>query len=113
MAFLTLYSRKIYLTNYIHKLQNGLTDMTREKLELTDHITKLTSQISDMGAHESPAVKKLEARLAELKQFEAKLDIEMQKRQTQVQAAQTEMQSLDQSLSQSIQSSFSVKYTAG
>ena len=110
MAFLTQLSRKMYLTDYINKTEMKLSDLTRQKLDMTDDITRLTSQISDIGNNESPAVKKLEARLAELKMFDAKLDIEKQKMETKLQAAQTEMNSLSQSLNNSIQSSFTVHY---
>lgn len=113
MGFLVLHSRQIMLTDYVNKLQGSLADMTREKLSLTNDITKLTSQISDISNHESPAVKKLEARLAELKQFEAKIDIEIQNKQTQIQAAQTELNSVKESLSGAIQSSFAIKYGGG
>lgn len=113
MAFLTLFSRKIYLTDYINRTEDKLTNLTRQKLEMSDHISQITSQISDISNHESPSVKKLEARLAELKQFDARLDMEKQKLETKLQAANTEMQSLSQSLNSSIQSSFTVNYGGG
>ena len=99
--------------DYVNKTEMKLTDLTRQKLNMADDITRLTSQISDIGNNESPAVKKLEARLAELKMFDAKLDVEKQKMETKLQAAQTEMQSLSQSLDNSIKSTFSVTYGGG
>ena len=99
--------------DYVNKTEMKLTDLTRQKLNMADDITRLTSQISDIGNNESPAVKKLEARLAELKMFDAKLDVEKQKMETKLQAAQTEMQSLSQSLDNSIKSTFSVSYGGG
>lgn len=113
MGFLVLHMQQQMLLNQVNNLQCSLTDMTREKLSLTNDITKLTSQISDISNHESPAVKKLEARLAELKQFESKMDLEIQNQQTQLQAAQTQLNSVKESLGGAIQSSFSIKYGGG
>lgn len=113
MAIFPQLSRKMYLIDYVNKTEMTLTDLTRQKLDMTDDITRLTSQISDMSDHESPAVKKLEARLAELKQFEAKLDLQKQKIEAKLQAANTELNSLSESLNNSIQSSFTVRYAGG
>ena len=113
MGFLVLHMEQQMLLNQVNKLQCSLTDMTREKLTLANDITKLTSQISDIGNSESPAVKKLEARLAELKQFESKMDLEIQDQQTRLQASQTQLESVKQSLGGAIQSSFSINYGGG
>ena len=107
MAFLVAFNRKMYLTAYVNDLQSKITDIIAQKLNLTETITQLTSQISDIGNTDSPAVKKLEARKAELENLDKQLEMQMQKMQAQLQAAQTELQSADQALAQNIQSSFS------
>lgn len=111
MGFLVSFSRSMYLTSYINKLQGRLDDITTQKLNLTDTITQLTSQISDIGNTDSPAVKQLQARKVELENLDAQLELRMKKIQTQLQAATTEQQSADQMLQQNIQKSFS--YNAG
>lgn len=111
MGFLVSFSRSMYLTSYINKLQSRLDDITTQKLNLTDTITQLTSQISDIGNTDSPAVKQLQARKVELENLDAQLELRMKKIQTQLQAASTEQQSADQMLQQNIQKSFS--YNAG
>ncbi len=111
MGFLVSFSRTMYLTSYVNKLQSRLDDITTQKLNLTDTITQLTSQISDIGNTDSPAVKQLQARKAELENLDSQLELRMKKIQTQLQAAQTEQQSADQMLQQNIQKSFS--YNAG
>ncbi len=111
MGFLVSFSRSMYLTSYINKLQSRLDDITTQKLNLTDTITQLTSQISDIGNTDSPAVKQLQARKVELENLDAQLELRMKKIQTQLQAATTEQQSADQMLQQNIQKSFS--YNAG
>ena len=111
MGFLVAFNRKMYLTSYVHNLQVKLNDITTQKLNLTDSISKLTSDISDIGDTDSPAVKQLEARKAELENLDKQLDMRMQKIQTQLQAANTELESADQMLQQTLQRSFS--YTGG
>ena len=111
MGFLVAFNRKMYLTSYVHNLQVKLNDITTQKLNLTDSISKLTSDISDIGDTDSPAVKQLEARKAELENLDKQLDRRMQKIQTQLQAANTELESADQMLQQTLQRSFS--YTGG
>ena len=111
MGFLVAFSRKMYLTSYVHNLQVKLNDITTEKLNLTDSISKLTSDISDIGDTDSPAVKQLEARKEKLENIDKQLDMRMKKIQTQLDAANTELQSADQMLQQTIQQSFS--YTGG
>ena len=111
MGFLIAFSRKMYLTSYINKLESKLNDITTQKLSLTDTISQLTRQISDIGNTDSPAVKQLEARKVELENLDKHLQMRMQKVQTQLQAANTELQSADQMLQQNLQRSFS--YNAG
>ncbi len=111
MGFLIAFSRKMYLTAYINKLESKLNDITTQKLNLTDTISQLTSQISDIGNTDSPAVKQLEARKTELENLDNHLQLRMQKVQSQLQAANTELQSADQMLQQNLQRSFS--YNAG
>lgn len=106
MGFLTSYNRKIFLIEHSHQIESRLNDITAQKLRLTDAITELSGQIGDLGNTDSPSVKKLEAKRAELENLEKKMDIQMQKYQTKLQATQTEMQSLDGMLQQSIQKSF-------
>ncbi len=113
MGFLVTFNRKMYLTQYINHLQSKITDITSQRLNLSDSITKLTSQIGDIGNTDSPAVKKLEARKAELENLDKKMDAELQKYQTQLQAAQTELQSADQALQQNIQKSFTYNLGGG
>ncbi len=107
MGFLVAFSRKMYLTSYVHQLQVKLNDITSQKLNLTDSISKLTTDISDLGDTDSPAVKQLEARKVQLENLDKQLDMKMQKIQTQLQAANTELQSSDQMLQQTLQRSFS------
>lgn len=109
MGFLVAFNRKMYLTNYINKLQSRINDQTEMKLKMTDDITRLSSEINDLGNSDSPAVKNLQARKVEIEAFEKRADIELQKMQTQLQAANTEMQSADQMLQQNIERSFSYK----
>lgn len=109
MGFLVSFSRKMYLTQYMHSLQTRLNDKTAEKLRYSDTIAEYTSQINDIGDADSPAVKKLQARKAEIENYEKKIDIEIQKLQTQLQAANTEIQSADQMLQNEIQRSFQYK----
>ncbi len=109
MGFLVSFSRKMYLTQYMHNLERRLNDKTTEKLKYTDQIAEYTTQINDISDSDSPAVKKLQAKKAELEKYEKRIDIEIQKMQTQLQAANTEIQSADQMLQQGIQRSFSYK----
>lgn len=107
MGFLSAYTRKMYLTDYTNKLQMQLTDITSQKMNLTDTISQLVTDINDMGDPDSPAVKQLEARRVQLENLEKKLDLRMQKIQTKLQAASTEMQSLDGMISSGIKNTFS------
>ena len=109
MGFLLAFSRKMYLTQYSHSIERRLNAKTAEKLRYTDTIAEYTSQINDIGDPDSPAVKKLEARKAEIEKYERKIDIEIQKLQTQLQAANTEIQSLDQAVQKGVQDSFALK----
>ena len=109
MGFLVAFSRKMYLTQYIHSIQSKVTDKTEEKLKLTNTITDYTMKINDIGNSDSPAVKKLQKLKAEIEAYEKKIDIEIQKLQTQLQAANTEMQSADQVLQNNIQRSFTYR----
>ena len=77
MGFLIAFSRKMYLTAYVNKLESKLNDITTQKLNLTDTISQLTSQISDIGNTDSPAVKQLEARKAELESLDKQLEVRM------------------------------------
>jgi predicted nuclease with TOPRIM domain len=106
MGFLVAFSRKMYLTAYVNHLQVKLNDITSQKLNLLDTISKISTEISDIGNTDSPAVKQLEARKAELENMDKQLEIRMQKIQTQLSAANTELQSADQMLQQGIKSSF-------
>ena len=106
MGFLVAFSRKMYLTAYVNHLQVKLNDITSQKLNLLETISKLSTEISDIGNTDSPAVKQLEARKAELENMDKQLEIRMQKIQTQLQSANTELQSADQMLQQNIKSSF-------
>ena len=111
MGFLVAFSRKMYLTAYVNKLQLQLNDITTQKLDLLDTISQLSTEISDIGNPDSPAVKQLQARKIELENLDKQLEIRMQKLQTKLQAANTELQSADQMLQQGIQKSFT--YNAG
>ncbi len=111
MGFLVAFSRKMYLTAYVNHLNVKLNDITSQKLNLLETISKISTEISDIGNTDSPAVKQLEARKAELENMDKQLEIRMQKIQTQLQAANTELQSADQMLQQGIKSSFT--YNAG
>jgi predicted nuclease with TOPRIM domain len=106
MGFLVAFSRKMYLTTYVNHLQVKLNDITSQKLNLLDTISKISTEISDIGNTDSPAVKQLEARKAELENMDKQLEIKMKKIQTQLEAANTELQSADQMLQQNIKSSF-------
>lgn len=110
MGFLVAFSRQMYLTNYVNSLQVKVKNITEQRMELTETITQLTTQISDIGDNDSPAVKKLKARMAELENLDKQLEMRMQKYQTQLDAANTELQSTQQSVQQLVQSSFSPKY---
>ena len=72
MGFLLAFSRKMYLTQYSHSIERRLNAKTAEKLRYTDTIAEYTSQINDIGDPDSPAVKKLEARKAEIEKYERK-----------------------------------------
>lgn len=109
MGFLVSFNRSMYLTNYLHSIETQINDITQKKLNMTNTIADLNTQISDIGDTDSPAVKKLEARKAELEKFEKQMDVQLQKLQTQLQAASTEQQSADQMLQSSIEKSFSYK----
>ncbi len=106
MGFLVAFSRKMYLTAYVNKLQLKLNDITSQKLNLLDTISQLSTEISDIGNPDSPAVKQLEARKIELENLDKQLEVRMQKLQTQLQAANTELQSADQMLQQNLKQSF-------
>ena len=109
MGFLVAFSRKMYLTQYIHSIESRINDKTAEKLQYTDQITEYVQKISDIADNDSPAVKKLQKLKAEIEAMEKKVDIEIQKLQTQLQAANTELQSADQLLQTELQRSFSYK----
>lgn len=106
MAFLANFQRQMYLTQYVNNLQIKIKNITEQKLDLTETITQLTSQISDIGDNDSPSVKKLKARQAELENLDKELDLRMQKYQTQLQAANTELQSATQATQQGVKNSF-------
>lgn len=110
MGFLVAFSRKMYLTSYIHNIQAQLNDMTAQKLEFTNLIAQLNSDINDIGNSDSPSVKKMKSELAAIEALEKRLDMKIQKLQTQMEAANTELQSADSALSNGIQSSFNIKY---
>ena len=107
MAFLANFQRQMYLTEYVNNLEIKMKNITEQKLDLTDTITQLTTQISDIGDPDSPSVKKLKARQAELENLDKQLDMRMQKYQTQLQAANTELQSATQATQSGIKKSFS------
>ena len=109
MGFLVAFSRKMYLTQYIHSIETKINDKTALKLELTDQITACVQKINDIADSDSPAVKKLQKQKADIEAMEKQIDIEIQKLQTQLQAANTEMQSADQMLQTNLQRSFSYK----
>lgn len=107
MAFLANFQRQMYLTEYVNNLEVKMKNITEQKLDLTDTITQLTTQISDIGDAESPSVKKLKARQAELENLDKQLDMRMTKYQTQLQAANTELQSATQATQNGVKRSFS------
>ena len=109
MGFLLSFSRKLYLTQYMHSINSKINDKLEEKQRLTNTITDYQMKINDIGDSDSPAVKKLQKLKAEIEAYEKKVDIEIQKLQTQLQAANTEIQSADQMLQSEIQRSFSYR----
>jgi len=110
MGFLVAFTRQMYLTSYVHSLQVKVKDITEQKLELTETISQLSTQISDIGDNYTPAVKKLKARMTELENLDKQLEMRMKKYQTQLDAANAELQSTTQGVQQLAQSSFSPKY---
>ena len=74
MGFLVNFNRKMYLTNYINLLESKITERTQVKLEMADQIAQYTSEINDFADKDSPAVKKLESKKAELEAMEKKID---------------------------------------
>ena len=113
MGFILLNMQQQMLLNNVNELQYSLTTLTREKLKISKEITDLTSGANEIGNHESPSMKKLEAKMHELKHLEAKMDSEIQQRQTQLQAAQTQLDSVKQSMGNAIKSSFGINYGGG
>lgn len=107
MGYLIAFTRKMYLLHETNKIQSRINDITSQKMNLTDTISQLVSDISDMGDPDSPAVKQLEARRVQLENLEKKLDLRIQKYQTKLQAAQTEMNTVDSLLQQGIKQTFS------
>ena len=77
MGFLVSFSRKMYLTQYMHNLERRLNDKTTEKLKYTDQIAEYTTQINDISDSDSPAVKKLQAKKAELEKMKAEIQEKM------------------------------------
>lgn len=110
MGFLVAFSRKMSLTSYIHNIQAQLNDMTAQKLEFTNLIAQLNSDINDIGNSDSPSVKKMKSELNAIEALEKRLDMKIQKLQTQMEAANAELQSADNALNSGIQSSFNIKY---
>ncbi len=109
MGFLLSFQRKMYLTNYLNTLQSKINEQTSYQMGIAEEIARTTSSINKIGDKDSPDVKQLEAQKAELEAIDKRCSMELQKLQTQYQAAQTEMQSADQTLQQTIQDSFSYK----
>ena len=107
MGFLISFNRKMYLTTYIHNLESKINDITEQKLSMSHRIAALNSEINDIADSDSPAVKQLRSERARIEALEKKLDIEIQKYQTQLQAANAEIQSADQALQEGIKTSFS------
>lgn len=109
MGFLLSFQRKMYLTNYLHTIQSKINEQTSFQMNIAEEIARTTSSINKLGDKDSPDVKQLEAQKAELEALDKKCSMELQKLQSQYQAAQTELQSADQTLQQNIQQSFSYK----
>ena len=107
MGFLTSFSRSMYLTSYINSLERQLLNVTGMQADLSREISRMTTAISDLDDAESASVKNLKARLNELEALDKQLQARMQKIRVMLQAANTEKQSADGMLQQSIQQSFS------
>ncbi len=109
MGFLLSFQRKMYLTNYLNSIQSRINELTSYQMSIAEEISRTTSSINRIGDNDSPDVKQLEAQKEELEAIDKKCSMELQKLQSQYQAAQTELQSADQLLQQTIQDSFSYK----
>ncbi len=110
MGFLTVFAREMYLTCNVNQLQMKIKNITEQRMDLTETITQFTTQISDIADNDSPTVKKLKARMAELENLDKQLEMRMKKFQTQLDAANTELKATTESRQQLVQSSFSPKY---
>ena len=105
MGYVALFQRELFLTMRVNILQSKISAISQQRLDLTETITQFTTQISDIADNDSPTVKKLKARMAELENLDKQLEMRMKKFQTQLEAANTELTTASQAKSQLIQTS--------
>ena len=105
MGFLLSFQRKMYLTNYLNSIQSRINELTSYQMSIAEEISRTTSSIKKNDVYASLE----KAQKEELEAIDKKCSMELQKLQSQYQAAQTELQSADQLLQQTIQDSFSYK----
>lgn len=107
MGVLTSYNRVLYLKDLSQMLEQDLKNYTDLQNNLIEKTSQLHAEINDIGDSDSASVKVLKAREQELEALDRKIQREMTKIQTRLQATDREIQDANQMLQKNIQTSFS------
>ncbi len=102
MGLIAASSRLIYLNNYRLDLEYKMQLISDKKLKLLDTSNELTD-VSTSLDEKAPELKALEARKIRLKMIEQKLDMQMQRYETQLKMVDAEIQSCKQMVDKNIQ----------
>ena len=91
-----------------HDLQAFIGDLTEAKVELANSVTDYIDAGQNLD-DDSPTLKRLKARREKLELMEKKIDLRLKEYENKLQMVNTQLQSLEGSTSQMIQSSFQYK----
>ena len=106
MGLLVAQMRLAQINEYRSDLEYRIRLVSATKLDLSNQINQLVGFGSDMDP-DSPEMKALEKKKERLYVVEKALDAQLQRYQTQLEMIEAEEQSVKESLSKSIQRSFS------
>ena len=105
MGLVTSQIRLIYLNMYRHDLEYKIQFITQTKMNLTNNMLELV-QVGSYLDPDSPEVRMLEQRKKRLELIEKKLDAEIERFKTMLNAVTTEIQSAEKMVEQNVKSSF-------
>ncbi len=89
------------LTNEVNTLQQKLNNMTTTKSDIADQIANLTAQISELDSDDA-TVKQLNAKKARFEAMEKRIDQQIKLYETKITKANSELQQVEQMISQGI-----------